>query len=63
MASLFLRFSGINYGEKGERNHIRTEKKEWVKLLKNLPKGNNITLINESPYNVEDSVDGIMLNK
>jgi deoxyribonuclease IV len=54
-------FSGIEYGEKGERNHKKTEKKEWKKLLDNLPKNKKIVIINESPYPVEDSALGLSL--
>ena len=54
-------FSGIEYGEKGERNHKRTGKEEWKKLLENLPKNKDIVIINESPYNVEDSILGLSL--
>jgi len=54
-------FSGIEYGEKGEKRHIRTKEKELKELLKNLPKDKNIVLINESPYSVEDSVLGVNL--
>jgi deoxyribonuclease-4 len=51
-------FSGIIYGEKGEQKHKKTDKKEWENLLKNLPKNKNITIINESPYTIEDAVMG-----
>jgi deoxyribonuclease IV len=54
-------FSGIEYGEKGERNHKRTSKEDWKGLLKNLPKDKDIVIINESPYGVEDSVEGMKL--
>lgn len=54
-------FSGIEYGEKGERNHKRTEKKAWLDLFKNLPKNIDITIINESPYSFEDSILGLSL--
>lgn len=54
-------FSGIVYGEKGEKNHKKTELKEWIELLKNLPKDREITIINESPYMVEDSIEGLKL--
>jgi deoxyribonuclease IV len=56
-------FSGINYTEKGERNHIKTQKNSWVDLLKNLPKNKEITIINESPDMVVDSIEGLKLNK
>ena len=54
-------FSGIEYGEKGERKHIRTTKENWENLLKELPKNKEIIIINESPYCVEDSVGGSKL--
>lgn len=51
-------FSGIVYGEKGEKHHKKTEKEEWEKLLKNLPHDREITIINESPFMIEDSLEG-----
>jgi len=54
-----LHFSGIEYTEKGERNHRTTRKDEWLELLKNLPKNKKITIINESPTLVDDSVEGL----
>lgn len=56
---LHIHFSGIEYGEKGERRHIRTKEKEIKELLealKKYAKGKDIAIINESPYPVEDSV-------
>jgi len=58
-----VHFSGIVYGEKGEKHHKTTEKEEWKKLLKNLPKDKNIRIINESPSMVEDSLEGLKLSK
>jgi len=58
-----VHFSGIVYGEKGEKHHISTEKKAWQELLKNLPKNKEIRIINESPTLVEDSVEGLSLYK
>jgi len=52
-------FSGIEYGEKGERKHKKTEKDEWTGLLKNLPKDKNIVIINESPSPFEDALEGL----
>ncbi|MAG11042.1 endonuclease IV [Candidatus Pacearchaeota archaeon] len=52
-------FSGIEYGEKGERNHIKTREKYWEWLLKHLPKNKNITVINEAPTPFEDAVRGL----
>ena len=54
-----IHFSGIEYGEKGERNHKKTEKSELKKLISSLPKNKEIVIINESPLPVEDSVMGV----
>jgi len=55
-----VHFSGIVYGEKGERHHKATEKKEWRELLEELKKsGRNVRLVNESPTPFEDAVDGL----
>ena len=54
-------FSGIVYGEKGERHHRSTKKSEWQKLLKNLPKDKEIVMINESPTMLDDSLEGLKL--
>jgi deoxyribonuclease-4 len=59
-------FSGIEYGEKGEKNHKSTEKKAWEELLMQLKKhgiDKEIRIINESPTMVEDSVDGLRIWK
>ncbi len=53
-----VHFSGIVYGEKGEKHHKKTEKSDWNELLRNLPKDRQIRIINESPFMVEDSVEG-----
>ena len=58
-----VHFSGIVYGEKGEKHHKTTERKEWQELLANLPKDREITIINESPTLVDDSVLGLKLAK
>ena len=60
---LHIHFSGIEYREKGEKNHKRTSKKEWKRVLDNLPRNKNITIINESPSPVEDSVLGLKIYK
>ncbi|MFH1452056.1 MAG: TIM barrel protein [archaeon] len=52
-------FSGIEYGEKGERKHLVTPIEEWKKVLdflKELDK--DVVLICESPKPVEDSIVG-----
>ncbi len=53
-----VHFSGIIYGEKGEKRHRETKKEEWRELLKNLPRDKEIVIINESPAMIEDSVEG-----
>ncbi len=58
-----VHFSGIEYGEKGEKNHKKTPEREMKKLLSSLPKNKNIIIINESPSPVEDSVLGLRLYK
>ncbi len=59
MEELHVHFSGMIYGDKGERKHKPTETKEWKDLIKNLPKGKKITIINESPTMIEDCIEGI----
>lgn len=59
-------FSGIVYGDKGEKYHKKTEREEWktlLKELKTLPKDITITIVNESPDMVEDSVEGLKVWK
>lgn len=49
-------FSGIEYGEKGERRHIVTEKNFFEPLANHLLKRKlDITLINESPQPYKDA--------
>ncbi|MGM0649883.1 MAG: TIM barrel protein [Bacteroidota bacterium] len=59
-------FSGIEYGEKGEKNHIKTTTTKWKDLFTNLnqkiqPK--DITIINESPEPMVDSIQGLKVWK
>ncbi|MEK6890474.1 MAG: TIM barrel protein [Nanoarchaeota archaeon] len=56
-----VHFSGIVYGEKGEKHHIKTEKKAWKELIDNLPKDRKIRIVNESPEMVEDAVEGMKI--
>ena len=56
-----VHFTGIVYGDKGEKHHKKTEIEDWEKLLKNLPKTKDIVIINESPDNINDSVDGLKI--
>ncbi len=56
---LHIHFSGIEYGEKGERKHIKTKDESIKELLQNLKKyaeDKDIVIINESPSCFEDSV-------
>jgi deoxyribonuclease-4 len=54
-----VHFSGIEYGDKGERKHLITPAEEWKKVLKFLKKlDKDIVLICESPDAVGDSVVG-----
>jgi deoxyribonuclease-4 len=56
---LHLHFSGIVYGEKGERRNIETKEGEARKLVANLKKyakNRDIIIINESSQPVKDSV-------
>ena len=49
-------FSGIEYGEKGERKHVVTQKKFFEPLAKELViRKLDITLINESPQPYKDA--------
>jgi deoxyribonuclease-4 len=56
-----VHFSGIEYTEKGERRHLRTEDKAWKELLENLPKDKKIVIICESPAPFEDAVRGFRI--
>ena len=59
-------FSGIVYGDKGEKNHIPTPKNELKELLNELKSVKNkcdITVINESPDPVKDSVESVKIWK
>ena len=50
-------FSGIEYGDKGERKHIRTTESFFEPLAKELVgRDLDITIINESPSPYEDAV-------
>lgn len=57
-------FSGIEYGEKGERKHIETSEDNWRGLFNFLSKvDKEIVIINESPNTFEDSVRGLEIWK
>lgn len=55
---LHCHFSGIEWGDKGEKNHKITPEHELKELLEALPKNKDIVIINESPNPVGDSVKG-----
>ena len=52
-------FSGIEWGEKGEKKHIDTTPKNWKDLFKGLPKGKDIVIISEAPNPGGDAVEGL----
>ena len=55
-------FSGIQYGEKGEQKHLRTQKEDWKRILEFVKKNKkNATIICESPSPFEDALQGISL--
>ncbi len=56
-----VHFSGIEYGEKGEKHHKLTEKKSWQALFKGIPSNKEIVIINESPNPVNDSIEGLQI--
>lgn len=64
---IHIHFSGIEYGEKGEKRHIITPESEIKELLKNLQKNvsksKEITIINESPNPLGDSIKSIKMSK
>ncbi|MFH1585921.1 MAG: TIM barrel protein [archaeon] len=58
---LHIHFSGIEYGEKGERRHKKTPEKDLRDLISKLPKRKDVVIINESPDPVRDSLLGLKL--
>jgi len=55
-----VHFSGIEFGEKGEKKHLVTPVEEWESVLGWMFKlDKDVTLICESPDPVEDSVVGL----
>ena len=54
-----VHFSGIEYGDKGEKKHLITPPSEWKKVLKFLKElDKDVIIICESPDAVADSVVG-----
>lgn len=60
---IHIQFSGINYTEKGERSHRETKSEELKNLISHLPKNKDITIINESPTPVEDTIKALGIYK
>ena len=59
MRDWHVHFSGIEYGDKGEKKHLVTPIEEWKKVLGFLKKlDKDVVLICESPDAVNDSVVG-----
>ncbi len=58
-----VHFSGIEYGEKGEKRHKNLEKKQWKELLENLPSNKETTIICESPDRIRNSLEGLEIWK
>ncbi len=57
-------FSGIQWSEKGEQRHLMTTKEDFMPLLKQIKKSRaDITIINESPDPVGDSLKAKKLFK
>jgi endonuclease IV len=56
-------FSGIVFGDKGEKHHKPTPSEEITKLLKALPKDKDITIINEAPEPVKDAAKMVEILK
>lgn len=61
--SFHIHFSGIEYGEKGEKRHIMTPREDLKELIRSLPKNKEITIINESPDPVAGALMGVKLFK
>jgi deoxyribonuclease-4 len=62
LEELHIHFSGMIFGEKGEKKHKPTESEEWELLLGSLPKDKKIVIINESPTMIDDSVEGLKIS-
>jgi len=60
---LHIHFSGIVYGEKGEKHHKKTEKDGWEQLISNLPRDKEITIVCEAPTPSVDAIEGLNIYK
>ncbi len=58
---IHIHFSGIIYGEKGERAHKKTPEEDLKKLILSLPENKKVTIINESPNTLDDSILGLKI--
>ncbi|MBP7708106.1 TIM barrel protein [Candidatus Pacearchaeota archaeon] len=61
-----VHFSGIVYGDKGEKNHRHTEEKEWKELFeffKTLKGMKEIVVVCEAPNPSGDAVEGLKVSK
>lgn len=62
MKKWHVHFSGIEFGEKGEKKHLPTPISEWKKVFKFLKRlDKDVVLICESPCPVDDSVVGMKI--
>ena len=58
---LHCHFSGIEWGEKGERRHKKTPLSEIKKMVKAIPKNKNVIIINESADPIGDTIKTIKI--
>ena len=58
---LHCHFSGIEFTDKGEKNHKITPESQLKELIAALPRNKDIVIINESPYPVQDSVKALKI--
>ena len=54
-------FSGIEFGETGERHHKMAEASEWMKILKGIPASKEADIICESPVPSEECLLGLLV--
>lgn len=62
---LHIHFSGMVYGDKGEKHHKKTPEEDLKNLISHLvkEKDKEITVINESPDMIEDSSESVKILK